>query len=438
MRSKVWLFMAIASCFIIGCKKDKTDHSNLADNEIAWKTTWGSEKEETTRSLAIAQDGSVAVIGTSPYQSMFAPGYSSWIVNFDRDGNKRWEKSFITDTTLNDLNSIIVSPDGGYVLAGATGLYASTKGQIIKLNSNGEIEWQEYFVDTVPSYSQKSINSIAATPDGGYIVAGGKQADDPSGLGVDYWIVKLDNIGRQEWDSTFGSSYGVGSNSNSTGASCVAVAPDGGYIVVGSVIIDDGNYAGSYSLGNNDIMILKLNSLGGIEWKKSFGGSEQEKAISVAVTQDGGYIVAGSASSQNGDVKGVRVGAYNYNDAWVLKLDQQGQILWQKTLGGWEDDKASSVAITSDGGYIIAGTTASNSGDVTGNHGYSDCWIVKLDNQGGLKWQKTLGGFNADEGTSVVVSPNGGYILAGTTWSNDGDAIGNRGLSDAFIANVNK
>ena len=146
----------------------------------------------------------------------------------------------------------------------------------------------------------------------------------------------------------------------------------------------------------------------------------EDWVYSVTVTPDGGYIVAGYTLSNGGDVRGKHGGA----DFWIVKLDKDGNVEWQKCLGGSNDDAAYSVAVTPDGGYIVAGVTWSNDGDVSGNHGYGDFWVVKLDGEGNIVWQRALGGNEDDSALSVSVTPDGGYIVAGYTQSYDGDVKG--------------
>jgi len=144
--------------------------------------------------------------------------------------------------------------------------------------------------------------------------------------------------------------------------------------------------------------------------------------FSIKETSDGGYIVTGFSYSNDGDVSG------NHGDAdyWIVKLNPAGAISWQKSFGGKATDEANSIRQTRDGGYIIAGASASNDGDVTGNHGDTDYWIVKLATDGNLKWEKSLGGSKYDAGQSVLQTNDGGYIIAGVTHSEDGDITGNR------------
>ena len=174
-----------------------------------------------------------------------------------------------------------------------------------------------------------------------------------------------------------------------------------------------------------------------VEWKKTLGGSYGDGAESIQQTDDGGYIVAGYTCSNDGDVDG----NHGYCDFWVVKLDENGTIQWQKCLGGRYLDLAYSIQQTSDGGYIVVGETRSNDGDVSGWHGgydengdpKPDMWIVKLDSNGNIQWQKCLGGSDYDVAESVQRTSDGGYIVAGWTSSNNGDVSGNHGVSDFWI-----
>src|SRR5437867_11229470 len=125
-----------------------------------------------------------------------------------------------------------------------------------------------------------------------------------------------------------------------------------------------------------------------IEWQKCLGGTEDEWAESIEQTTDGGYIIAGRSASNNGDV----IGSHGNWDYWLVKTDSSGNIQWQKCLGGTDDDAAYSVQQTTDGGYIVAGQSNSNDGDVTGNHGNEDYWLVKTDANGSIQWEKSMGG----------------------------------------------
>jgi len=166
--------------------------------------------------------------------------------------------------------------------------------------------------------------------------------------------------------------------------------------VAGETWSNDGDVSGNH--GGSDYWVVKLNSSGDIEWQKCLGGTNSDGGIfndyiySIQQTSDGGFIMACETMSNDGDVSGNH-GSY---DAWVVKLNSLGDIEWQKCLGGTNRDIANSIQQTSDGGFIVAGYTYSNDGDVSGNHGYCDAWVVKLNSSGDIEWQKCLGGTNWD------------------------------------------
>ena len=168
-----------------------------------------------------------------------------------------------------------------------------------------------------------------------------------------------------------------------------------------------------------------------IQWERSFGGSNDDRFSAVQQTYDHGYIIAGNTNSNDGDVHGNHDTSGNTYDVWIIKLDTTGSIQWNKVLGGTKDDIVSSIQQTNDHGYIIAGNTSSNDGDVSGSHDTSgntcDVWVVKLDTAGNIQWQKCLGGSMDDAAYSVQQTNDRGYIIAGATSSNDGDVSGNHG-----------
>ncbi len=291
-----------------------------------------------------------------------------------------------------------------------------------------DIEWQKCLGGT----NSDGAWPIKQTSDGGFIVAGGTESNngDVSGnhnSGIDdYWIVKLNSLGNIEWQKCLG---GTGWDYPYS----IQQTSDGGFIVAGTTGSNDGDVSGYH--GNYDYWVVKLNSLGNIEWQKCLGGtgSELNLAASIQQTSDGGFIMTGYTSSNDGDVSGNH-GDY---DCWVVKLSSSGNIEWQKCFGGTDSDGAWSIQQTSDGGFIVAGETSSNDGDVSGNHGDYDCWVVKLSSSGNIEWQKCLGGTGKDRARSVQQTSDGGFVMAGATYSNDGDVSGNHGGYDFWVVKLN-
>ncbi|MFZ2900402.1 MAG: hypothetical protein WA004_17355 [Saprospiraceae bacterium] len=276
-------------------------------------------------------------------------------------------------------------------------------------------------------------NFALQTSDGGYIVAGNVLSMDGDVWGTGYhgasdiFVVKLDPAGGVQWKKSFGGSMAEGSTA-------IREMADGGFILAGHSSSNDGDVSGNHGL--NDAWIVRLDESGNIEWQRSLGGSGYDYAEDIKPTPDGGAIFAGRTTSLDGDVSGNNGGGSF--EAWVVKLDASGGIEWQKPMGGTGQDEANSIGLTSDGGYIVAGMSASNNGDVSGNNGGRDAWVVKLDDSGSIEWQQALGGSNEEYANSIQQSADGGYILAGSTRSDDGDVSGFHGDIDFWVVKLDE
>lgn len=211
---------------------------------------------------------------------------------------------------------------------------------------------------------------------------------------------------------------------------------DGGSAMAGYSYSGDGDVSLHYGTSSTtDFWIVKNDELGNLEWAKTYGGTKNDAAYAIQQTSDGGYIVAGESYSDDEDITG-HYGSTDYPDFWVIKLNANGDLEWQKSYGGSHIDAARSVTQTADGGYIVAGFSWSTDGIVTGNHGASDMWLVKISSVGTLSWQKSFGGSSADAANSILQSDAGGYIVGGNTYSNDGDVTfhsGSTSFSDCWI-----
>lgn len=168
-----------------------------------------------------------------------------------------------------------------------------------------------------------------------------------------------------------------------------------------------------------------------IEWSKTYGGVYNDGSSKMLPTNDGGHIIVGYASSADGDVSQ----NYGGSDVWLFKIDHSGQLLWEKNLGGTANDYAVDIVEANDGGFIIAGSSNSNDIDVSGRHGTStDVWMLKTNNTGTIVWQKMFGGSGSDFPLKMQKTPDGGVVVVGSTDSNNGDIPGNNGYTDGFAA----
>jgi hypothetical protein len=296
----------------------------------------------------------------------------NWNTNKDRTYGGR---------STDEATSLIQTTDRGYVVAG----YTKPKGAfvdfwVIKLDEQGNKVWDR----TYGGSGRDWACSLIQTTDGGYAVAGTTYSKGTGGF--DFWVIKLDEQGNKVWDRTYGGSA-------SDWACSLIQTTDGGYAVAGDTE--------SKSDGEYDFWVIKLDEQGNKVWDRTYGGSADDKAYSLIQTTDGGYAVAGDTYS-----KGAGQG-----DFWVIKLDEQGNKVWDRTYGGSGWDRATSLIQTTDGGYAVAGGTESK-GD-----GECDFWVIKLDEQGNKVWDRTYGGSANDVANSLIQTTDGGYAVAGGTES---------------------
>jgi hypothetical protein len=278
------------------------------------------------------------------------------------------------------------------------------------------IQWQK----TIGGNNDATINSAQKTTDGGYILAGYKKDTQNDG---NYWIVKLNSNADIEWEKTYG-------GSNNDEAKIIQQTTDRGYIVAGSSRSNDGNVTNNN--GYTNAWILKLNTNGAIEWKKTYGGSSDDELTNIKQTADNGYIAVGSTISNNGDI----LNNQGYDDAWIIKIAANGNLEWSKTFGGSSIDYLNDIQQTTNGEYLFVGGTGSSNGDITNNHGSIDLWIIKLQANGNLAWQKTYGGSDTDYANCIQKTNDGHYMITGSTFSSDGNVTNLQGDKNAWVIKI--
>lgn len=296
---------------------------------------------------------------------------------------QRWSGTF--GGALGDqANDVCQTPDGGYIVAGATSSFGAggTDIYLIKVNESGGLVWSK----TLGGSDEDTAISIRPTSDGGYIL-GGMTGSYGAGAG-DAYLVKVDATGNEVWKNTFG-------GSNHDWANSVQQTSDGGYILAG--------YTETFGAGGTDVYLVKADENGDEMWSKTFGGGAYDCAYSVQQTADGGYVPGGF--SRSFDPPG-------YSDCLLIKTDEDGNEVWTKVLGvpgGYEE--AQCMQQTSDGGYILAGYTQRPGAQSV------DMYLLKTDENGNKLWDTTFGGSARDEANCVQQTSDGGYVLAGRTES---------------------
>lgn len=299
---------------------------------------------------------------------------------------------------------------------------------VIRTDTTGNILWSKTYGGT----DYDVLKQMRPTSDGGFIIIGQTFSNDGDVQGnhggSDYWVIKIDSLGNLQWQKCLGgSSLDFGED--------VDVTFDSGFICTGWSASNDGNVTGNH--GSYDYWIVKLDKNGNIKWEHSFGSSYPDFGFGITSTNDGGAILAGGAGIGDGDVQ------CNYHggdaDAWIVKLDSTGTIEWQQCYGGSMHDMINIILPLTDGSYLCAGITASNDGQVTGNHGSMDFWVFKIDHLGYLLSQKSFGGSDMDSPNFMKASSDGNYFIGGSTFSNDGDVSGNHsvsGSSDIWLIKI--
>jgi hypothetical protein len=350
-----------------------------ADSSI-WNSAFGGSGDDVARCVQQTGDGGYIVVG---WTMSFGQGNADvWLIKINASGSMAWNRTF-GGASKDEAYFVQATNDGGYIIAGCTESFGSGLADfwLIKTDGNGIASWDRKYGGAYDDYAF----CVRQTSDGGYVVVGYTES---FGAGSsDYWLVKTDQLGNQQWNQTYG---GVGLDQ----AFCVVQTIDGnGYVIAGQT--------DSFGAGSSDFWLVLTDSLGSMVWSRSFGGSNTDVARSVQETSDGGYAVAGwTASSGAGS-----------NDFMLLKVDGDGRQQWSKTYGGLYSDEAYAVQQTMDGGYMIAGSTMSY-----GLGGW-DFWQVKTDSNGNKLWDQPNGGLLDDRAYSVQQTSDGGFIVAGSTLS---------------------
>ncbi|TES91464.1 MAG: hypothetical protein E3J87_07785 [Candidatus Cloacimonadota bacterium] len=291
--------------------------------------------------------------------------------------------------------SVQQTSDNGYVIAGVSNSFGPglCDVYIIKTDREGDTIWTKTYGGKKSDFAF----SVQQTSDGGYVVAGFTWSFAEGFR--DVYIIKIDSSGRIIWTKTYGGKFSdVGYSIQQTF--------DGGYIVVGSTF--------SFGKGDYDLYLIKTNEKGDTLWTKTYGGTGDDFGRSIQQTFDSGYIVTGYTNSfGEGD-----------QDVYLIKADVDGDTVWTKTYGGAKTDESFSVQQTLAGGYIIAGWTASF------GEGDFDTYIIETDANGDVLWTRVLGGQDQERATSVQLTVDRGYIITGYTKS-----FG-RGIADVYLIKI--
>jgi len=437
-------FIFLCAMAVSACSDSENNPQPIGfSGEKVWSKTFGGSLDEKIGSAAPTPDGGLIVIGyTDSANGDVIQSHASTEVllsRFDSGGNLVWTKT--VGGSADDYGmSIITTADGNFAIAGFSG---STDGDvpgntgmhdfyIAKINGNGDILWKRNY----GFLSHDHAHKIIQTSDGGYFVAGyadyagidGSVDNNGEGHSMrsaqhgvgEFFGVKLGIEGEFKWFRYFGGTMNDRVND-------LVEANDGGILMCGYTESEDFDITDSH--GSYDYWVIKLHSDGGLHWKKTYGGSDIDQAFGIAKTNNNSYIVVGRSNSTDGDITNP-LGNF---DAWVVHINDHGELLWQKSFGSADFDVASAIRKTRSGNFVIAGNTRGNVGGNVAN-GQNDYWLFEVDNFAatGMHWQKTYGGSDFDIATDVIET-NDGFVITGESQSDDFDVPENKGMNDWWM-----
>jgi len=408
----------------------------FADNPgLLWQKSLGGSGEDNAFSIQPTDDGGYIVVGdtmSSNGDITYSHGMMDvWVVKLNATGGKEWQKT-IGGSMDDDVTCIERLSDGTFLLSGYTwsndGEFSdNTKPYAIwniQIDASGHILWERCY----PGRSSSFVNDGKETPDGGMIMIGQAYRDptipDYRG-GYDVLVVKSDMNGTITWEKLLG---GTGDDFGDN----ILPVPGGGYIAIGYTNSNDGDVSGNH--GSYDAWLFRLDDAGTLLWQKCLGGSLYDEGREIVVTPEGEYAVMGFTNSNDGDVRGNH-GSFDY---WWVKISTNGSIINQKCFGGSDYDNAYDLERTPDANYVAFGVSYSKDGDVTGNHGDGDYWVMEFDKNGSAIWQNSLGGPGLDQGQCIKpdLSGKGMFSLTGYSYANGGDVSGNHGFADFWVVHL--
>jgi len=370
----------------------------------------------------------------------FSCGSDNNAANNITNQNTEIQKIFTLGGTKNESGqSVVKTPDGGYAVLGYTqsmDLDVLNKSNnsydywLIKFDAFGNQEWQKVYGGSDDDRGQEIIN----TSDGGYAIIGSSKSQDGDvslNYGFnDFWVLKISNSGNLIWEKSFG-------YSGSDNGFSIIQTQDNGYLITGVIDVTSSDGQGNNRLNINrhaggDYWVIKINSVGNLQWSRYFGGSFTDTSYALSETQTGNFIIVGSSDSDDIDINNNK-GSYDF---WVLKISSSGELIWEKSFGGSEIDEARDITITENGDFLIVGDSRSVDTDILYNNGAADIWIIKINADGQLIWEKTYGGTSFDGVQSIQKTLNNYYIVAGNSRSSDVNLENNNGQNDAWFFKI--
>lgn len=426
---------------LFNCSTEDSSNAN-SEGDVTFVKTYGGSKNDSGQSIVKTFDGGYAVLGFT--QSMDGDvsdkqneSFDYWVLKFDAENTLEWSKTYGGSADERG-NSIIQTQDGGYAILGFSfsddGDVSENAGLqdywLAKLDPSGNISWQNSF-----GYSGTDTGiSVIQTNDQGYLISGILDVTASGGLGNSSRAINK-HAGGDYWVLKLNNSGDIEWSKYFGGnftdtPEGIAKTEDNGFIIAGGSDSDDTDI--SNNLGSYDFWIIKISALGDLVWEKSFGGDQIDEARAIVSSGDGNYIIAGDTRSNTNDISNNNGGA----DLWLIKISPNGDLIWEKNIGGTSFDVARSLVRTQDNGFLLGGSSRSEDIDVSENKGQNDAWILKTDSNGILQWETTVGGSDIDFGYGIAELNDNSVILVGDSTSNNGDITENKGFTDMLIVKI--
>lgn len=350
--------------------------------DTLWTKTFGGASDDNAWAIHQVRDSGFIIAGGS---SSFNPDNSDvYLIRADKNGDTLWTRTY-PQADFDEAWDILQTDDGGFVIAGYTNAYSATMKDIylIRTNAQGDTLWTR----TYGTEYDDDGYSIVRTHDGGYAIVGETTSYiQDSIINKDVYLIRVNSTGDTLWTKTFGGdSTDVGYTLQQT--------PDSGFII--------GGYTSSFgtSAEDFDLYLIKTNLHGDTLWTKTFGSAEWDIIRAIALTNDNGYIATGV------------IGTENSHNVYIIRFDEKGDTLWTRSFGDYSKDNGHSIQPTNDGGFIICGSTRSYS------VGEADVYLIRITGDGDTLWTKAIGDTFWDFGNIAKQTFNGGYIVAGFTFS---------------------
>jgi len=355
-------------------------HSNVVNvPPYYWEKNHGGPDLDCAWSLDLTADGGYLLAGVVDGGDDYLVEGDYYLAKTDGAGELLWEKTFGGDQPDWAFYAIETS-DGGAVVVGAAASFSIDSEQphfdayVVRTDDTGEPMWTAQWGGERLDLAY----SVVQTQDGGFVVTGGT---DVGAGDIDAVLFKLSSSGNLLWEKTFG---GTGTDWGQS----IVQTPDGGLAIAGPT--------SSTGAGAMDGCVIRTDAAGNTLWQRTYGAAGTDAALHIAHTEDGGFILSGKSDSR-GDDPGF----------YLLRIDEDGELLWEQSYGGGEGGRAWAARPTSDGGFIATGNADSSTYDT------SDVYVVKTDGQGHEQWSATFGGPGYDESYAVREAPDGTYVIAG-------------------------